>query len=96
MTFSKVQRILADILGISEDQVAPGTKLSKANGLEMTSFAKLIMRLERACKVTIHDEDVLDFACVEDLVEYIDACLSEGRDDYKLPSDQKREAWYYE
>lgn len=96
MTFPNVQRILADVTGVFEDQIAPGTKLSKENGLTATNLAKLILRLERTYKITIHDEDVSDFQCVSDISDYLDDRLSDGQNDYAPPSDRQREAWYYE
>lgn len=96
MTFPRVRRILADLLGVSEDQIAPGTRLARANGVDAICMAKLVIRCEQAFRVTIRDEHVAGFEHVADLADYINERIADGRDDYRLPNDANREAWYYE
>lgn len=96
MIFLSVQRFMAGILGVAEDQIAPGTHLSRENGMDATSLAKLLLRCEGAFRVTIQDELMPDFVCVADLCDHIESLMKDGQDDYILPTDDTRTAWFYE
>lgn len=94
MSVSKIQRMLAEILGVDADEIRPNNALW--HGIDAVSLAKLIMRCERAFHITVLDEDVSDFTSVSDLARYVQQRAFDGRDDYAQPSDEAREAWYYE
>lgn len=94
MVFQTIRRMLAEILGMEETMISPGTRLWRA--VDAVSLAKLILACEQRFRITIHDERVPGFRCLRDLAQHVEQCISEGRDDYKLPSDSAREAWYYE
>ncbi len=94
MTYQTIRRALAEILGQDEAMISPETKLWRS--VDIVSLSKLIIACERRFKITIHDEYVPGFARVRDLVKYVEQRISDGRDDYALPSDTAREAWYYE
>ena len=85
---------LAEILGLDQALVTPETKLWRS--VDVVSLAKLIIACERQFKITIADEKVPGFRRLADLAEYVDQRVQEGRDDYKQPDDQGRDAWYYE
>ncbi len=92
MTYPQVHRYWAQILGIGEEELPPESPLRA----DMTSIARLVIQCEQAFRITIQDEDVLDFKTVSELAAYIDERLADGQDDYALPTDQARTAWYYE
>lgn len=94
MTERAIRRSLAEILGLDEALVTGETKLWRS--LNAVILAKLILSCERRFKITIDDEEVPGFRRLADLAEYVDRRVQEGRDDYKLPDDQMRDAWYYE
>lgn len=77
MVFQKLAGILTEIVEIDEEDITPETPLTKAAGVEALQLAKLIMECERNFKVTLHDEDVHTFKCVNDIVEYIEKILSD-------------------
>lgn len=94
MTYQTIRRALAEILGLDEAQVTPETRLWRS--VDIVSLSKLLIACERHFKITIQDEHVPGFVRVRDLVKYVEQRVSDGQDDYALPSDSAREAWYYE
>jgi acyl carrier protein len=94
MTYKTIRRLLAEILGMDEALISSDTRLW--HEVDAVSLAKLIILCERHFKITIHDECAPRFGRVRDLTQYVEQLVSEGRDDYVLPSDSAREAWYYE
>lgn len=77
MVFQRIAAILAEIIEEDSEDITPETPLTKASGFEALQMAKLVMACEGRFKVTIHDEDILSFKCVQDLVEYIERILSD-------------------
>ncbi len=96
MIFANVRRMMAEITGAGEEEIAPGTHLSRSNGVDATALAKLVMKCEHAFRVTIPDEDAAFFGDVGDLVSAIEEKLADGREDYVAVKDDDRTAWYYE
>lgn len=94
MMYGEIRRMLAEILGQEEAQIAPGTKLWRS--VDAVSLSKLLIACERRYKITIDDERVPDLRRLADLVEYVRQKASEGRDDYVLPDERGRDAWFYE
>ena len=94
MMYAEIRRMLAEILGQDEAQIAPGTKLWRS--VDAVSLARLVIACERRYKITIDDERVPDLRRLEDLVECVRRKVSEGRDDYVQPDERVRDAWYYE
>ncbi len=94
MTDPFIRRTLAEILGQDDRQITPGMRLW--HWMDAVSLAKLIIACERHYKVTIHDEHVPGFLRLDDLARYVEERAEEGRDDYQLPDDDARTAWYYE
>lgn len=77
MVFQKVARILAEIIEVDSEDITPETELTKEYGIKAVDVAKLVIECEKKFKITIHDEDVLRFQFVNDLVEYIKKIQSE-------------------
>ena len=94
MMYAEIRRMLAEILGQDEAQIAPDTRLWRS--VDAVSLAKLLIACERRYKITIDDERVPEINRLGDLAEYVRRKVSEGRDDYIQPDDRSREAWYYE
>ncbi|MEL1135879.1 acyl carrier protein [Desulfitobacterium sp. THU1] len=77
MVFQKIAAILAEIIGIDDEDITPNTELNREYGIKPVDLAKLIIECERTFQITIHDEDVYRFRCVNDLVEYIERIKEE-------------------
>lgn len=71
MVFQKVAEILAEIIGIDEKNITLETELTSEYGIKAVDVAKLVIECEKKFNITIHDEDVHNFRCVSDIVEYI-------------------------
>lgn len=71
MVFETVAGILAEILGIDDEDITPQTELTREYGIKAVDVAKLVIECEKKFDLIIHDEDVHRFRCVNDLVEYI-------------------------
>ncbi len=95
-SYSKLREQLADVLGVAEDVLTPKTRLSRRDGVDAVSLAKLVIRAERTFKVSVRDEDLADLPRLGDLAGYIDAQQADGGTDYVPPTDASREGWYYE
>lgn len=71
MVFQKVAKILAEIIEVDCEDITLETELTNENGIKAVDVAKLVIECEKKFKITIHDEDVHNFRCVNDMVEYI-------------------------
>ncbi len=78
MVFAKVAAVLTAVAELDEDEITPGTELSKANGIDAFTLAKLVIDWEKMLQVTIWDEDVQGFKCVGDVVRYIENAREEA------------------
>lgn len=94
MIDEKIAEILAEIIGVDNQDITPETKLTTDSGVEKISIAKLIIGCEKEFNITIFDEDVHDFKCIGDITNYIKKLLSENAAS-DLSTDKEREAWYY-
>lgn len=77
MVFQKVAEILSEIIEIDYEDITLKTKLTIDNGIEAVNVAKLVIECEKKFEITIHDEDVHNFKCVNDIVKYIEKILSD-------------------
>ena len=71
MVFQKVAKILTEIIGIDDEDITNETELTSEYGIKPIDVAKLVIECEKKFNITIHDEDVHNFRCVNDIVEYI-------------------------
>lgn len=71
LVFKKVAKILSEIIQISCEDIIPETELTADYGIGAVNVAKLVIECEKKFDITIHDEDVHNFRCVNDIVEYI-------------------------
>ena len=77
MVYKRLVKILSEIIGIDYDDITPETELTIDNGIEAIDVAKLVIECENNFKITIHDEDVHTFKCVNDIVKYIEKIKSD-------------------
>lgn len=96
MVVLKVRKLLSEIIGVEAEDITSMMPLTKDNGVDPLDIAKLIIACEKEFKVTIHDEDVLDFRCAYDIAAYIDNLLSLGLFDMPERTEEDRTAWFYE
>ena len=94
MTFRTIRRALAEILGLDEALITPETRLWRS--VDAVSLARLFLACERQFKITVDDERAPGFHRVRDLVQYVENRVADGQNDYALPDDSARDAWYYE
>ena len=69
----KVREIVAEQLGISEDEITRDSSFLNDLGADSLDIVELLMALEEEFSVEIPDEDAEKMATVGDVVEYIDA-----------------------
>ena len=77
MVYNRLVKILSEIIGIDYDDITPETELTIQNGIQAIDVARLVIECEKYFKVTIHDEDVHTFKCVNDIVKYIEKIKSD-------------------
>lgn len=75
MVFEKVAKILAEIIGMDDQDITPETALTREYGITALDVAKLVIECERKFRITIQDEDVHAFRYVSDLTDYIEMRL---------------------
>lgn len=95
MTLKKATEILADILGLDEDEITSDMGLTSEFEIERLHIAKFIIECEKKFKITIHDENVHTFRTVGDVVNYIESRLSEEEGNHSESSEDERMWWYY-
>lgn len=95
MIFKKAAEILADILGLDEEEITSDMELTPEFEIEKLHVAKFIIECEKKFKITIHDENVHTFRTVGDVVKYIEIRLSEEEGNSCESSEEDRMWWYY-
>ena len=96
MAVYKVRKMLADILGMEAEDIPGHMALTKDNGVDPLGLAKWIIACEKEFRITINDEAVLAFHCVNDTAAYIDNMLSLGLNEMPERTEEDRVAWFYE
>ena len=67
----KIKSIVADQLGVDEDQVTEDASFIDDLGADSLDIVEFIMALEEEFGIEIPDEDVEKIVTVKDVVEYI-------------------------
>ena len=67
----RVKQIVAEQLGVDEDQVTPGAAFMDDLGADSLDTVELVMALEEEFDVEISDEDAEKIQKVQDAVDYI-------------------------
>ena len=69
----KIKSIVADQLGVDEDQVTEDASFIDDLGADSLDTVELIMAFEEEFDVEIPDEDVQKIKTVKDVIEYIES-----------------------
>ena len=67
----KVRGIIADQLGVSEDEIKPDSKFIEDLGADSLDIVELIMAMEEEFEVEIPDEEAEKIRNVNDVVSYL-------------------------
>ncbi len=68
----KVKQIIAEQLGVDENEVTPSASFVDDLGADSLDQVELVMALEEAFDVEIPDEDAEKIRTVQDAIDYID------------------------
>lgn len=68
----KLKEIIADQLGIDEDDVTPEASFIDDLGADSLDIVELIMYFEDEFDIEISDEDAEDMETVQDVLDYIE------------------------
>lgn len=75
MVFEKVREIIAEQLGVDENDVTIDTHLMKDLEADSLDAVEIIMAIEDEYGIEIPDEDAEKFQSVSDLVKFVEANL---------------------
>ena len=72
MTLDKIKGIIAEQLGVDEEEVKLETNLAKDLEADSLDAVEIIMAIEDEYGIEIPDEDAEKFSLVGDLVKYVE------------------------
>jgi acyl carrier protein len=67
----RVKQIVAEQLGVDEDQVTPEASFMEDLGADSLDTVELVMALEEEFDIEISDEDAEKIQTVQDAIDYI-------------------------
>ncbi|MEI6790447.1 MAG: acyl carrier protein [Myxococcaceae bacterium] len=70
---SRIKSIIADQLGVSEDEVKPEARFIEDLGADSLDIVELIMAMEEEFETEIPDEEAEKILTVGDTIEYVKA-----------------------
>ena len=70
---ARVRSIIADQLGISEDEIKPESKFIEDLGADSLDIVELIMAMEEEFQTEIPDEEAEKIRTVGDAIQYVQA-----------------------
>ncbi|MCP4499701.1 MAG: acyl carrier protein [Deltaproteobacteria bacterium] len=70
---ARVKEIIADQLGLSEEEIKPEAKFIEDLGADSLDIVELIMAMEEAFETEIPDEEAEKIATVGDAINYVKA-----------------------
>ena len=73
MVLDKVKTIIADQLGVAEDDITPSSKFIEDLGADSLDVVELIMAMEDEFDLEIPDDEAENISTVGDVVDYIKA-----------------------
>ncbi len=68
---AKVKNIIADQLGVGEDEIKPESSFIEDLGADSLDIVELVMAMEEEFEVEIPDEEAENFKSVGDAINYI-------------------------
>jgi acyl carrier protein len=68
---SKVKSIIADQLGVGEDEIKPESSFIEDLGADSLDIVELVMAMEEEFEVEIPDEEAENIKTVQDAVNFI-------------------------
>lgn len=71
-TLGKVQKIVAEQLGVAEEKVKPEASFTEDLGADSLDTVELVMALEEGFDIEIPDDAAEKIATVQDAVDYIE------------------------
>ncbi|MGC8971421.1 MAG: acyl carrier protein [bacterium] len=75
--FDKVKKIIAEQLGIDEDDITPDASFTDDLGADSLDLVELVMAFEDGFDIEIPDEDAEKIKTVADAVNYIQSKIGE-------------------
>ena len=73
MVLSKVTNLLAEIIGVDDEDINEKTEFTEEYGISPIVVAKLIIAVEEEFNIVIYDDKAAFFKNVGDLLEYINS-----------------------
>ena len=71
MEFEKLQKIIAEVLNLSEEEIRPDSTFVDDLGADSLDLFELVMALEDEYNVEIPAEELTDLNTVGDVIEYL-------------------------
>jgi acyl carrier protein len=71
-TIEKVKQIIAEQLGVDENEITPSSSFVEDLGADSLDTVELVMALEENFSIEIPDEDAEKIRTVQDAIDYID------------------------
>jgi len=70
-TIATVRSLIAESLGVSEDEIASNASFIEDLGADSLDIVELVMAIEKQFDIEIPDEDAERIATVQDAIDYI-------------------------
>ncbi|MDD3395364.1 MAG: acyl carrier protein [Anaerotignum sp.] len=71
MMIKKVTFLLAEILGVAEEDITEQTEFTEEYGIEPIDVARLVIAVEKKFDITIYDDEAAAFQNVGDVISHI-------------------------
>ena len=68
---SKVKALIAESLGVSEDEIVPSASFIEDLGADSLDIVELVMAIEKEFDIEIPDDDAEKIGTVQDAIDYI-------------------------
>ena len=73
MEFEKLQKIIAEVLNLSEEEIRPDSTFVDDLGADSLDLFELVMAFEEAFEIEIPSEDLEEIKTVGDVVSYVES-----------------------